>query len=189
MKKIILIFLSFFSKDLFGDVLKGQDRLISTAFSAGYVFKQGHDFKQVYEHGMVNIITADGCYYFREAWGVGAKISYWRAHGQTTFLKQKTLLQEVPVTFYVRKIHEFESGVQAYASFGGGFAWIKESSYLGSVSLHKGLGEVEAGLSYSIWRDWSVTMATRYLFPPQTQCDNKKDVGGADLRAGFSFSW
>jgi hypothetical protein len=181
MKKIIFIFLFFLTQNLLGEV--------ATALTSGYVFKRGQIFKEVYGHGITNILTADGCYYFQNNWGLGAKASYWRAHGQTTFLKQTTLLQEVPAIFYLRKLCQRPSGTQLYASLGGGFTWVKENSYLGTVSIFRGLGELEIGCNYPVWRSWNVTAAARYLFPPQNQNGTKKDVGGVDLRAGIGFDW
>ena len=72
---------------------------------------------------------------------------------------------------------------------GGGFAWIKEKSYLGCPTVYKGLGEIEVGLNYPIWRCIGITGALRYLFPPQSQGCDKIDVGGVDLRAGIGFSF
>ena len=161
----------------------------TSALTAGYVFKRGDRFKQVYGHGMVNIMTADLAYTFKDVWGIGGKAAYWRAHGQTTFLLQPTSLQEVPITLYLSRAHDFDSGLQIYGSLGGGLAWIKEKSYLGTIKLHKGIGEMEVGMSYSACNYVSFTMATRYLFPPQMQVSTKKDIGGVDLRAGFSIDW
>lgn len=193
MKKII--FLSYFillfglSTQLFGaDGPKRKSRF-SGAFSAGYVFKNDCRFKNVYGRGIVNAITADGCYYPWELWGIGAKVSYWRKKGCTDFLKQRTLLQEVPVTFYVRRKKQFKSGLQLYASLGGGFVWVKEKSYLGNVRLYKGIGEVEAGLKFPIFRCVDITAAFRYLFPPQSRACDKVHIGGFDLRAGIGFSF
>lgn len=159
----------------------------STAFTAGYVFKHNHDFKEVYGHGMVNVITADGCFYPLQPLGVGAKISYWRKHGCTTFLKQESLLQEIPVTVYLRGIKNFDCGLGLYGSLGGGFIWLKEKSYLGHITVYKGIGEVEVGLQYAVWDCINVMGAFRYLFPPQSYNGQKVDVGGSDLRAGIAF--
>lgn len=165
-----------------------RDTRFATAFTAGYVFKHDCTFKKAYEHGMINIITADGCYYPWHAWGFGAKVSYWRKHGHTLFLKQCSLLQEVPVTLYVRGKKEFDCALQLYGSLGGGVAWIQEKSYLGKTTVHKGLGEVEVGLFYPLWRCVHVTGALRYLFPRQdSTCCAKIDVGGVDMRAGLGF--
>ncbi|MDP3889245.1 MAG: hypothetical protein Q8Q25_01725 [bacterium] len=193
MKKILLfsfcILVSAAPAFLLGTDLKERDSCFSTAFSAGYVFKHDSCFKEVYGHGVINIITADGCYYPWQCWGVGAKVSYWRAKGKTTFLKQCSLLREVPVTFYLRAIKEFPCCLQLYTSLGGGFVWIKEKSYLGNVRLYKGIGELEVGLNYPIWRFINITGVFRYLFPPQSQSCEKVDVGGFDLRAGIGFSF
>lgn len=199
MKKIIFfsffIFLSFLSNlsaRQFDYVAfeEEQDPCFTTAVSAGFVFK--HDdctFKEVYGHGIVNVITVDGCYYLCNPWGIGAKISYWRAKGCTTFLKQCSLIQEVPFTFYLRRITDFQCGVQLYASLGGGVIWTKEKSYLGCVKLHKAIGEVEVGLNYPVWCDLNITGAFRYLFPRQSQAGKKIDIGGCDLRAGLAYDF
>jgi len=194
MKKIIFflccISLSLLSAKSLCDALEMQNSCFTGAFSAGYVFKHDdHIFREVYGFGMVNVITADGCYYPWQSWGFGAKISYWLANGRTTFFRKHTFLQEVPVTLYVRRIHDFECGLQIYASLGGGFAWIKEKSYLGHVRQYRGLGEIEVGLNYPVWRCLNITSAFRYLFPRQSQGPVKVDVGGFDVRAGFGFSF
>ncbi|HSW74093.1 MAG TPA: hypothetical protein VLG71_02965, partial [Candidatus Limnocylindria bacterium] len=122
------------------------DTRFATLFTAGYVFKHDCFFNKVYGPGMINVITGDFCYYPWQAWGLGVKASYWRKHGRTLFLRQCSLLQEVPVTVYARAKKEFDCGLQLYGSLGAGVAWIKEKSYLGSTKVHKGLGEVEIGL-------------------------------------------
>ena len=192
MKKIRVIltcvFISGVSAGAAKDGDEKQDYRLSTALTAGFVFK--HDdciFKQVYGRGIVNVITADNCYYFWKPLGVGAKISYWRAHGCTTFLRQCSFLQEIPLTFYLRALADLDCGLQLYASLGGGVIWIREKSYLGCVRLHKGIGEVEAGLHYPLAGCFNVTGAFRYLFPRQTLCGQKTDVGGFDVRAGIAF--
>ncbi|MGC2310349.1 MAG: hypothetical protein WA432_01870 [Candidatus Babeliaceae bacterium] len=167
--------------------IKERDGCFTGAFSAGYVFKHDRGFKEVYGHGIANVLTGDGCYYFSKPWGIGAKISYWRAKGQTTSLKQCTLLQEVPITVYIRGIEDFRCGLQLYISLGGGIMWMQEKSYLGKVKLHKGIGEVELGLHYPVWRCLNITTAFRYLFPSQFLCGRKADIGGFDIRAGFEF--
>lgn len=185
---IFLFLISGLSAQVVCDNYKEQDSCFATAFTAGFVFK--HDdctFKEVYGRGIVNIITADGCYYFCKPWGIGAKVSYWRAHGCTMLLKQCSLLQEVPLTFYLRRIRDFQCGLQLYASLGGGVIWLKEKSYLGHVNFHKGVGEVEVGLNYPICHCLNVTGAFRYLFPRECQAGKKVDVGGFDLRAGIAF--
>lgn len=191
MKKILFICLlpvSWISHHLVcSEEEEEQSTCYSTAFSAGYVFKNDCIFKEVYGLGVINTITADGCYYRWNPWGIGAKVSYWRANGCTTFLKCRTLLQEVPVTFYLRRLHDFNCGVQAYASLGGGFIWIKEKSYLGTVQRYRGIGEAEVGLFYSVCRSLNITAAFRYLFPAQSIYCDKAQVGGYDLRAGIAF--
>ena len=190
-----------------------ENHCFTGAFTSGYVFKRDDCiFKEVYGHGMINVITADGCYYPWETWGVGAKLSYWLAHGHTTFLKLPTTAKEVPLTIYLRKRVDFKCGLQTYASLGGGIVWLKEHSYLGDITDHKWIGEVEAGLHYPIWRSLNFTTALRYLFPKQSQCQvssglcsgsgsgsglasgsggsgPKINVGGYDLRAGIEFSF
>jgi len=161
----------------------------NTAFTAGYVFKHDCRFKEVYGHGVVNAITGDICYYPWEVWGVGAKLSYWRAKGRTNFLKLRSIIQEVPVTLYARRIKDFNCCLQLYASLGGGFVWVKEKSYLGTAKAYKGIGEVEVGLNYPIWCCMNLTTAFRYLFPSQCYSGKKANVGGFDLRAGIGFSF
>lgn len=160
------------------------------ALTSGYVFKH-HDcnFKEVYGHGIPNIITLDGCYYPWESWGIGTKISYWRTKGKTTILKNRTHLQEEPLTFYLRKTTNCWCDLQAYASLGGGVIFIQEKSYLGHVRRYKGIGEFEVGLNYPVWRCFNITGAFRYLFPREFVCHQKSDVGGFDLRAGIGYSY
>lgn len=218
MKKIVLRLslimgsLLFVSIQLFGANLATADDYTednyiknnyTKAFTAGYVFKHhDNDFKAVYGHGMVNVITADGCYYFCKPWGVGAKLSYWRASGQTSFLKQYSLIQEVPLTFYLRRVKHFKCGLDVYGTLGAGVVWLKEHSYLGHINAHKGIGELELGVSYPMWRCLNFTSAVRYLFHKQRQCSSTSNsssgdletapkivVGGFDLRAGFEISF
>jgi len=185
MKKLIFYFWLF--TIMFTRTLKPQESCFTGALSAGYVFKHDKTFKEIYGHGIVNIITADGCYYPRENWGIGTKISYWSKHGKTTFLKKRTHLQEIPITFYIRKRKDFNCRLQMYASLGGGLTLIKEKSYLGNMKLHKGIGEVEIGLNYLAWHHMNLTTAIRYLFPRQSDCAVKMDIGGLDLRLGIEF--
>ena len=161
----------------------------STAFTSGYVFKNDDEFKHVYGRGMIDAITADGCYYPWKHWGFGLKASYWRAKGHTTFLHQRTIAQEVPTTAYFRYMKSLKCGLQMQGSLGGGFSWIQEKSYLDKVHTYKGIGEVEVGLNYRVWRWTNITGAFRYLFPPQSQSGERIDVGGCDLRAGIGFSF
>lgn len=165
-----------------------QDARFNVAFSSGYVFKHGdHNFREVYGLGMGNIFTADFCYRICDSvWGVGAKASYWFAFGKTTFLKRHTWLQEVPVTAYIRLLKDFERGVRLYASLGGGFAYIREKSYLGHRQQVRGLGEAEVGFFYPVCHHLALTSAFRYLFPRQKHDSVKFDVGGFDLRAGLA---
>lgn len=185
MKKIIFFFL--FLVMIFINSLKCETQCFSFALSAGYVFKDDNIFKKVYGNGIVNIITADGCYYPWANWGIGSKISYWSTHGKTTFLKKRTCLEEVPLTFYIRRIQDLSCNFQAYASLGGGIVWVKEKSYLGDFRIHKGIGELEIGLNLSIWQNLSLTGAVRYLFPRQCVNNRKMDIGGVDLRLGLEF--
>lgn len=166
-----------------------ENSCFTSAFSAGYVLKNDHIFQKVYGSGMGNIITADLCYHPWQSWGIGAKISYWLAVGRTTLFKRRTFLQEVPITFYVRRMIDFCRGLQLYASLGGGFVWIKESSYLGHPRQCRGIGEVEIGLNYPVCCRVNFTSAFRYLFPRQSQGSTKADVGGFDLRAGIGVSF
>lgn len=167
-----------------------EEPRFSTALTAGYVFKNQSSFKNVYGPGVANAITADLCYYFYHNWGLGTKVSYWLNRGKTTLLKERSDLQEVPLTFYLRKAHYFDCNLGLYLSLGGGVIWLKEKSYLGSVNLTKGIGEVEIGLNYTLWRFIGLTGAFRYLFPNQSQHHgNKVEVGGLELRAGLVFSF
>ncbi len=157
----------------------------TTALTAGYVFKHDCTFKPVYGRGIVDILTVDGCYYPGGLWGLGAKVSYWRAQGKTTLLERQSILQEVPITAYLRRITDFNSTVQMYASLGGGIIWVKEQSYLGTVRFHNGIGEFELGLNYLVVDCLNLTGAFRYLFPRQVCGCTKVDLGGCDLRAGL----
>jgi len=162
----------------------------TSAFTAGYVFKHDdHNFRQVYGTGMGNVITADLCYHRCNVWGIGGKISYWLAVGRTVAFRRHTFLQELPITFYVRRMFNFCSGLQLYASLGGGFTWINEQNYLGKTNQVRGIGEVEGGLTYPVWCHLDLTTAFRYIFPRQNQGSTKIDVGGFDLRGGIAYSF
>lgn len=177
------------SMNLCGETDALDNPCFTTALTAGYAFKRDCIFKEVYNHGVVNAITADGCYYPWDLWGIGAKVSYWRAHGRTTFLKKCTLLQEVPFTVYARRMFNVLCDLRLYASLGAGFVWMKEESYLGRVRTVKGVGEIEVGATYPLWRCLGITGAFRYLFPRQKQCGQKVQVGGYDLRAGLELAF
>lgn len=167
-----------------------ENPCFTTAFTTGFVFK--HDdcvFKQVYGHGIQNVITADGCYYPWECWGIGAKVSYWRAKGCTTFFKECTTLQEIPITFYLRRITGRWCNFQGYASLGGGVIVIKEKSYMGCVDQHAGIGEFELGFNYFLCNCFDITGAFRYLFSGDCLCGQKADAGGFDLRVGIGFAY
>jgi len=165
-----------------------QDYCFTTAVTAGFVFKPGDcTFKKVYGRGIIDAVTVDNCYYFWKPWGVGVKVSYWQVHGCTTFLKQRARAQEIPLTFYVRGVKDFECGLQLYASLGGGVTWLREKSYLGRVRFHKGIGEVEGGFNYPLCGCFNITGAVRYLFPSQWHHGRKNNIGGVDLRAGIAF--
>jgi len=171
---------------------KGLDKEyypFNTTVTAGFVFKHDCRFKQIYGKGMVNAITADFCYRAWQVWGFGAKLSYWRRKGCTSFLQQRALAQQVPFTIYVRGIKTFDRGVQLYASLGAGFIWTREKSYLGCPTTTKGVGEIEAGVNSPVWHHLNLTLALRYLFPPQCYNGDKADVGGVDLRAGIGISF
>lgn len=174
---------------VFADADAREGATFVGSLSSGFVFKHDCAFKAVYGSGMVNIITADGCYYPWCHWGIGGKISYFRATGKTAFLQECTRVQEVPVTFYLRRTTEFSCGAQLYASLGGGFVWLKEKSYLADIHLTKGIGEAEVGLYCPLWRCITFTSAFRYLFPRQTRGCAKIDVGGFDLRAGLGVEF
>ncbi len=190
MKKILLLScLILLSTKLLGNHSEGCHSCWSSSFSAGYVFKNDSKFKDVYGHGVINALTADICYYPWKCWGLGSKISYWRKKGRTAFLQLRSIIQEVPITFYLRRIKEFNCGLIAYASLGGGLIWLKEKSYLGKVLFHKGIGELEAALEYPIWRCITILGAFRYLFPPRSRSCENVVLGGFDLRAGIGFSF
>lgn len=166
-----------------------EDCRFEGALSSGFVFKHDCSFKEVYGHGLIDVITADGCYYPWQRWGIGAKVSYWRRDGKTTFLKRCARAQEVPFTVYLRRRKTFECGTRLYASLGGGVIWVEEKSYLGKAHKVKGIGEAEIGLNRRIWRCIDITGAVRYLFPRQELAGRKVDVGGVDLRAGFGVQF
>lgn len=191
MKKIVLI--SSFMSSIFTAQLISceQDSYtrFSNALTSGYVFKHNARFQEVYGHGIVNIITGDGYYYFCKHWGLGATLGYWRAQGTTNFLQQHTLLQQVPLTIVGKGQYTFDYGFKLYGALGAGFIWTKEKSYLGDVKTTKGIGTLEVGLNYQVWRFIEMTAAFRYLFPPQNQAGHTIDVGGCDLRAGIGFSF
>ncbi|MCX5924596.1 MAG: hypothetical protein NTZ68_04185 [Candidatus Dependentiae bacterium] len=159
----------------------------SSAFTAGYVFKNDCRFKDVYGLGMVNVITGDFVYYPWDFWGLGLKTSYWRAKGRTTLLNLCTKLEEIPLTFTVKRLVIFKHDIEFYGSLGGGVVWMREKSELECVKMLKGIGEVEIGLNYPICNHFKFTTAFRYLFPRQYVGCSKIDVGGADLRAGFEL--
>lgn len=189
MKKIILTILIYLNSAVLLADLAKQDLKWQGCFTAGYVFKHDQVFKQVYGPGIANLITGDLCYALPQSWGLGGKLSYWRAHGETDFLEMPTVLHEVPITLYICKMHNFDSGRQIYGSLGGGVICIKETSYLGQVVLHNGIGEVEVGFSTPLWCRCKLTSALRYLFPSYTKCDTKASIGGLELRAGLGFAW
>lgn len=159
------------------------------ALTAGFVFKNDSKFKDVYKHGVINAITGDFCYYRWDPWGIGAKISYWRRKGRTSFLQLRSILQQVPITIYGRRVKRFNCGLQLYASLGAGLIWTKEKSYKGKETINKAIGEAEVGLNYPIWKRLHLTGAFRYLFPKQRRdCDHVM-YGGFDLRAGLGFAF
>ena len=184
-----LILLSTVSPCFLIDASEDQYACFTGDVSAGYVFKRDSLFKEVYGLGTVNVITADGCYYPWRYWGIGTKVGYWQANGHTTILKQSSLSQEVPVTFYVRARKNFTCRLQGYASVGVGFIWMREESYLGSVRQLKGIGEAEIGLRCNLWRCLDFTRGFRYLFPRQLTHGIQADVGGLDLRGGIGCSF
>lgn len=195
MKKIVysLLFVlgSSLAMRVCADASGGQkDSRFTKAITAGYVFKSDCAFKQVYGPGIVNVITGDWCYYLWDMLGIGAKVSYWRAKGKTTSLKRHSLIQEVPITAYLRARKAFECALELYVSLGGGALWMKEKSYLGKVQKTKGIGEVELGSNYPLYNCWSITTAFRYLFPYQgINGSNKVALGGYELRGGLAFSF
>lgn len=194
MKKILVLIVSLATAQLWTyDQVELSDTSFTSAFTAGYVFKYDDCmFKEVYGTGMVNAITFDACYNPWEYVGFGTKVSYWFAKGETTFQKRCTHLHEVPWTFYVRGMGHLKCNLRLYASLGGGPIWIKESSYLGSVTTTKGLGEAEIGAVYPVWSHLIITSAFRAFFPcRQSLCDGgpKVNIGGCDLRAGIGFAF
>lgn len=188
-----VISLAWFGQALCNESCEESDRenpCFTTALTTGFVFK--HDdcvFKQVYGHGIQNVITADGCYYPWERWGIGAKVSYWRAKGLTTFFKQCTKLHEIPITFYLRRTTDRCCDLQGYVSLGGGVALIREKSYMGCVDQHPGIGEFEVGFNYRMWNCFDLTGAFRCLFSGDCLCSTKADAGGLDLRVGIGASY
>lgn len=169
---------------------KNADSRFTKALTAGYVFKSDCAFKQVYGPGIVNVITGDWCYYPWDMFGIGAKLSYWRAKGETSSLRRDSLIQEVPFTAYLRGRKDVGCNLELYASLGGGGIWIKEKSYLGKAHKTKGIGEAELGLNYSMCGRWNFTSAFRYLFPYQgINGSNKIAVGGYELRGGIGYSF
>lgn len=158
-------------------------------FTTGYVFKHDtNDFKEIFKNGIQDIITADICYYFFEAVGVGSKVSYWYTK-ERTFLDNPTKLQEIPLTFYLRTIYKTYFGLQPYLSLGGGAIFLKEKSYRESLKNSKGIGELELGLNWFLGQQFNFTGAFRYLFPRETFNKHKADIGGFDLRAGIGISF
>lgn len=192
MKKIAIFFpmlLAVASADLQSKEFVKYDSSFDGAVSAGYVFKHECEFKEVYGSGIINAITFDGCYYPWQRWGLGAKLSYWRKKGCTSFLQLRSVVQQLPFTLYLRRRKEFDCGLQLYGSLGGGIIWTKEKSYLGCVNTTKGIAEAEAGVRYALWRGVGLTGAIRALFPSQDVNCCKARIGGIDLRAGISFSF
>ncbi len=190
MKKIVLILVATLSATVgFVNAYNEDYGPYTTAITAGYVFKSKQRFHEVYGHGIANLITVDGYYSTCKKWGVGVNAAYWRGQGATNFLGQHTLLQQVPFVVYARRTKHFDFGLDIYGSLGGGFIWTKEKSYIGSVHTTKGIGAVEVGATYPVWRFIEVTGAFRYLFPPQTQAGHTVDFGGCDVRAGIGFSF
>lgn len=186
------LFLSFIVSTFATQIMSSSEEKCthySTALTSGYVFKHDARFQEVYGHGIVNIITGDGYYYFCKHWGLGATVGYWRAQGTTNFLQQHTLLQQVPFTIVGKGQYHFNCGLKLYGALGAGFIWTKEKSYLADTKTTKGIGTLEAGVVYPVWRFIEVTAAFRYLFPPQHQSGHTIDVGGCDLRAGIGFSF
>ncbi len=169
---------------------KKQSTSFNLAFTTGYVFKHDDsDFNIIYKNGIQNIITVDACYYFLESIGIGSKVSYWKTKGQTTFLKNPTKLQEVPLTFYLRTLLSTGGTFQPYISLGGGAIFMLEKSYSETIKAAKGIGEFEVGLNLFVSRYFDVTAAFRYLFPRETFNKQKADIGGFDLRAGIGFAY
>lgn len=160
------------------------------AFTTGYVFKQNDNFfEQRFNNGIQNIITVDSCYYFTDALGIGAKVSYWKVTSENTFLKGHSKLQEVPLTFYLRAVGNYSFGLRPYISLGGGAIFLAEKNYQESIKTSKGIGELELGLNWFLGRYFNFTGAFRYLFPRETINKQKADIGGFDLRAGIGFSY
>lgn len=168
----------------------GQPSPWMAAFTSGYVFKHDDNaFKNVYGQGIGNVMTGDLCYYFCNNWGVGAKASYWLAVGRTTFFRTRAFLQEIPMTAYVRKAFDFDSGLRIYGSLGGGAIWSKEKANGVHTKIWKGIGEAEAGLNFPVCNMYNFTFAFRYLFPRQKVGLAKRDFGGFDLRAGLGINF
>jgi hypothetical protein len=191
MKKIVYSLFAILCSFLMAPLAADQDSRFTTALTAGYVFKNDHTFRQVYGPGIVNVITADSCYYLFEMFGLGAKLSYWRAKGKTTSLKRHTVLQEIPFTFYVRARKDVSCNLELYASLGGGGIWMKEKSYLGKTHAVKGIGEFELGSNYAVCDYCNLTSAFRCLFPSQkiNHSSKRSVIGGYELRGGIAFAF
>jgi len=157
------------------------------AFTSGFVIKDDHFFKRVYGSGVIDVITADACYYPWTHGGIGLKTSYWERNGETTVLKERTKLHEVPLIAYMRG--RFGTRVQGYFSLGGGVIFIHEKSYLGCVSTRSAVAEAEIGINWHIHSSVYLTVATNILFPAKKYYGCKIDVGGYGLRAGIGFSF
>ena len=193
MKKIIwsLVYVSLINlhvnaRQILSDV---DSPKFSSAFSSGYVFKNDCRFQKVYGRGMIDIITGAFVFYPWDFWGLGLKVSYWQAKGNSTLFNFNTKLREIPLMLTLQRLLIFKHGIELYFSAGGGAAWIKEKSYLDTIKFWKGLGEIEIGANWPLYKNLKLTTAFRYLFPRQFLCSEKIDVGGCDLRGGLEFSF
>lgn len=158
------------------------------AFTSGYIWKHDKNFKKIYGSGIPDLITIDAFFTPVEgSFGFGVKSSYWEKHGKTSCLHQCTKIQEIPTIFYVRG--KIGGWLQLYISLGGGAIVIKETSYLGKVKTHTGVGEFELGLNYYQFKNLYLTGAFRALFPRKYCNGDRVDFGGLGLRAGIGFSF
>lgn len=188
MKKIYFLSILFFAMPCLDAYHKVCDTsCFDLAFTSGFIWKHDKIFKEVYGHGIPDLITVDACYYPCNYGGIGIKTSFWEKKGRTACLKQCTKLQEVPLIGYLRA--RIGTWLQGYASLGGGAIFVKEKSYLGSVRTNVGIGEAEVGLNYYPHENVYLTGAFRCLFPRKTCDGDEIDFGGFGLRGGIGFSY
>lgn len=158
------------------------------AFTSGYIWKHDKNFKKIYGSGVPDLLTVDVFFTPVEgSFGFGVKSSYWEKDGKTSCLHNCTKLKEIPTIFYARG--KIGGWLQFYASLGGGAIVIKETSYLGCVKTHTGVGEFEFGFNYYQFKNLYLTGAARALFPRKCRGGEIVDFGGLGLRAGLGVSF